>query len=92
MLLMNKVIFCRLSAIVYEQNTQEEEKSTTVDSPVKNLKFSKEFIKDKLIHQVVGWLNQKCLDAQVGVCFIGLIEYNNQYPVRVAGIYLFARY
>ena len=69
-LLMNKVIFCSLSASVYVQNTQEEEKSTTVDSAVKILGFSKEFLKDKLIHQVVGWLNQKCLDAQVGIYFI----------------------
>ena len=61
------LISFRLSAHVYEQNIEEEDERESGDSTVKTLSFSKDFLKDKLIHQVVGWLNQKFLDAHVSI-------------------------
>ena len=65
---MIELLICfRLSAQVYEQKIEEEGMNESENSTVKTLSFSKDFLKDKLIHQVVGWLNQKFLDAQVSI-------------------------
>lgn len=61
------LISFRLSTHVYEQNIEGEDEKESGDSTVKTLSFSKDFLKDRLIHQVVGWLNQKFLDAKVSI-------------------------
>ena len=54
----------RLTAYVKERNT-ETQGDGNENTPVKTLAFSKDYVKDKLIQQILGWLSQKSLDVKV---------------------------
>ena len=57
-------ILLRLTALVKERNSETHSEGNQ-NTPVKTLAFSREYVRDKLIQQILGWLSQKCLDVKV---------------------------
>ena len=54
----------RLTAYVKERNSETHSEGNQI-TPVKALAFSRDYVKDKLVQQILGWLSQKSLDIKV---------------------------